>query len=923
MKGLILSFAAVVAMGAAGASPEATVGIAVRPPVIDGRLDDACWKDGWTDGFRLKKNANRQPITDRCSYRLASDGENVYFAFRVKTDRMSAVRAWGRKDGELRSGMWVCDTVELFLAPTGVPDDFYQFAVDFQGKRKFAQFWGESGHISPDPFDPEWRVEVGDLGDGWCVEAEIPLSSLYMTRNRDWKTEWLVNVGYCSYSTRHVLHVSDGTRINESKCFAKIGGFPRRADGDDFAATELRAAFDEVSDDGVIGGTLTMKVHTGVSGTYAFRSKYAKGEQAIDLKQGDNVVKVRCAYPEKGRFATDLAFVRKADGRRYLRSYPVFVEFEPIMVTFAKPGYRNNFYPGQDASEVSGKVRIAGDAKATLTLEGPGFAKQTAEPGPDGAFRFDTRGFATGEAYLTVRTAKEAKRVRIRNLPPTGRWMSWVENKRLVVNGKPGFKACVSAPHYMGGTALDEKYDADYYFARKDLSCFIGCEPARLVKGIEQREAIRDVKPRDEVFRKIDEVIEANRDKDFTGYYLCDEPECRNVSPVYLQHLYEYIAERDPYHVVRIASRTAANYFRACDLAESHDYLNLFVDENGRRDWRVTPAMIADRIAGHAAAQTPDKVLGCYGTAFAYLWQSYSNDYPTFDEYLSATFAGLVNGAKSMQVYAYHDFADRPSTYYGYQYVNACVAGLEDLLLSDGETLLKTKDCQCVRFAANGQTCFVLVNFTRDPQKAEVPGLAGRYFEYRGDRIFDLLPSSSAFDLRPLEVLIATSLKRGTDLPSRAAVAAKIDRLECERTHRDNQLFWHPGDIDFETPGMKRFVTSTYKFIDGTRDVIGGFWEGGTNYVVGMTFKNGLRPRFDTVRVYGLGVGGLEVDVPDGDGLRTLRPAARRIGRYECELTFGAAVTVEQMRLRFTHPKRGANRTELYEIELPHVVMQR
>lgn len=378
----------------------ADVKVVSSSPTVDGRIEEAMWADGWQPIAHPRRFAKQQTVTDTSEYVLATDGTNLYFAFRAHCSDRTKAKA--RSAG----GMWGCDTAELFLSPSCLSDDFYQFSVDYQGRRSFTQYWGEGGNIAPDPFAPEWRYAVGDTEDGWCVEATIPFSSLYMTRNKDWKGTWLVNVGFSNTTKGEITMSSLADRFLDSKNYNKVGGFPSRNAADDFSATEVSAAFDATDAKGRIEGVLTMNVSTGTAGDYELVSQAADVRRKVALKAGNNVVKVPCRFTEAGRIQTDLAFTRTADGKAFCRTYPVSVEFEPIKVTFVKPGYRNNFYPGQDSGEVAGTVRIVGGAKATLTLEGPGFAKQVVEPAADGSFLFDTKGFEKGEAWLTVTTVR-------------------------------------------------------------------------------------------------------------------------------------------------------------------------------------------------------------------------------------------------------------------------------------------------------------------------------------------------------------------------------------------------------------------------------------------------------------------------------------------------------------------------------------
>ena len=63
-------------------------------------------------------------------------------------------------------------------------------------------------------------------------------------------------------------------------------------------------------------------------------------------------------------------------------------------------------------------------------------------------------------------------------------------------------------------------------------------------------EATKDQMPSEEMFSRFKAVLDDNKDRDFVYYYLDDKPECRQVSPVYLKHLYDFITDIDPYHVL-------------------------------------------------------------------------------------------------------------------------------------------------------------------------------------------------------------------------------------------------------------------------------------------------------------------------------------------------------------------------------------
>ena len=126
------------------------------------------------------------------------------------------------------------------------------------------------------------------------------------------------------------------------------------------------------------------------------------------------------------------------------------------------------------------------------------------------------------------------------------------------------------AEYYMGGEAFKRRYDADNLHQTRNIHGQTGwLEPGRLIKGSEAGEASKDIKPSEEMLRLIDETLAKNEGKDFAFYYISDEPECRGLSRIYLNHLYNYITEKDPYHVVLTASRNCAELVDIADWFET------------------------------------------------------------------------------------------------------------------------------------------------------------------------------------------------------------------------------------------------------------------------------------------------------------------------------------------------------------------
>lgn len=900
---VVVAFAAVSGPFVCGAGVTKTE----TAPVVDGRLDESCWsKAEWNGGFvKLANRVKDREVDAQTSFAILADSRAVYVAIKCDEREMADLKA------RPASGLYNCDNVELFLSPRGDGFDFYQFVVAFNPHSGVdgadARYASEGGNITPDPYGPEWSFARGETEDGWCVEIAIPFSSFYMTRNVEWRDTWCVNVarqrgvGKSELTTWSPLQVKFG----EPDRFRKISGFPKRSDADDVGITDVVAEMTGRQNDKLIG-TLSFATAVAVDGEYEVSSPYAS-TTAVRLKSGVNAVRVPCAYSSNGRFPTKISLKRMATDEIYSRTYSVSVDFEDVRVKLTSPEYRDNFYPGQDSSHVKGRVETACDGEVALTLAGPGFQKCEARlPRGGGEFDFDTSGFKDGTAVLSVAAGGMTKEFKIRKLAKTARRMSWISQGRLVVDGKPVLRRGIYAKGYMGGKAFAEKFDSDKrLYMTPEVSQGGTLEPGRVIKGLEAREARKDIVPCKEYFDKIDAMIEASKEKDFAYWYISDEPECRGLSQVYLRHVYEHMKEKDPYHVVLTATRAGKQYLDCADWFETHPYINPRDDGRGNRILDRPMSSIGDFLDAFDAQNHPDKCVGFLPTMFAYRYASILNDYPTFQEYVCHVWAAMMRGSKTLWPFFYWDMGDRAALYEGNRYVNSTFASLDDFIL-DGKrtTLFKTKDAECVRWdLENGESMFAFANFTNKRLDMALPkGLEDRkWHPFRGQW-------AEGRALEPYEVVVGTTDERGTDLETYAEAQKLVDGQEYERTHRDNQILEKYLAVEATSSNGK---VRLYKLVDGIHDVLGWLAKGKDHWAEFSFTDNPVI--FSRVRVYGSGLDGMKVSIRKGGEWKELEPKAVKTEKYMRELDFGTVESTVKMRLSFS-----AATVELYELEIPH-----
>ena len=99
--------------------------------VLDGKLDDAAWKEAVVHSdFRPFANSGKSKLLTKTSFRVLHSGSSLYIGIRCDEpfmDKLTAPAGGG--------AMWNMDGVEIFMAPTGQSDEFYQFLIFYVLKR--------------------------------------------------------------------------------------------------------------------------------------------------------------------------------------------------------------------------------------------------------------------------------------------------------------------------------------------------------------------------------------------------------------------------------------------------------------------------------------------------------------------------------------------------------------------------------------------------------------------------------------------------------------------------------------------------------------------------------------------------------------------------------------------------------------------
>ena len=374
------------------------------------------------------------------------------------------------------------------------------------------------------------------------------------------------------------------------------------------------------------------------------------------------------------------------------------------------------------------------------------------------------------------------------------------------------------------------------------------------------------------------------------------------MSRIYLAHLYNYITEKDPYHVVLSASRNAGEMIEIADWFETHPYINPYTETDGSRVYARKISTMGKFVDDVIKLNRPDKCIGFLPTCFAGM-PTRPQPYPTFDEYICHTWAGMIRGGKTLDPYAYHDMNDRASMYEGTRYIFTSFAALDKLVLLAKRTVLhKTQEVEAVLYELNDEKMFVTVNMTNEPQTVTLDGISGTWYEFRHNRTI----SGNTFTLKPLEVLIGTSQIKDVGLATYQQVAAQIDGLEAERCSSKSKLFEKNHSIKITSSGSNGWAR---KLFDGVSDNLAWTQVGDMDKYIELDLTK-VKPTFTKVIVNGWHLEDAKLILKNGEEAVAV-VADEQTEEFCKTFVLKQPVTADALRLEFTQ-----KRVELYEISL-------
>lgn len=210
----------------AGSEQVATAYRVQTPPVIDGKLDDSCWKNAQVLNH-FWNNTSAKQATEPTEVRICNDDKYLYVGFICQEPTPKQILA---KCTTPDGSVWTDDSVEIFLDPQGMRKEFYHLIVNTVGtiydEHNDNITWN-SGTIA--------KTSIGSKE--WTAEIKIPFTSLGVSpksgdrwtanfcRNREHDKEeystWSLTYGIFSnpvhFSILQFLDKGPATKLDVSK----------------------------------------------------------------------------------------------------------------------------------------------------------------------------------------------------------------------------------------------------------------------------------------------------------------------------------------------------------------------------------------------------------------------------------------------------------------------------------------------------------------------------------------------------------------------------------------------------------------------------------------------------------------------------------------------------------------------------------
>ena len=184
MKKVTLILLAVVSASVFG--KEVDIKKCAAAPVIDGVLDDECWKRA--EKMELVSNVMGEDLFETAFAYVTYDDNNIYVACQNNDTMMKEVKAAAKSGADV----WADDCVEVFIDPTNEGVGYFHALVNSAGLFDKG-YYKKKGSLGT------WKTKIVSKAarteDKWVAELSIPIADMVSTVKKELnKISWNFNI---------------------------------------------------------------------------------------------------------------------------------------------------------------------------------------------------------------------------------------------------------------------------------------------------------------------------------------------------------------------------------------------------------------------------------------------------------------------------------------------------------------------------------------------------------------------------------------------------------------------------------------------------------------------------------------------------------------------------------------------------------
>jgi len=727
---------------------------------IDGRLDEKAWneKGQWQRLGSFAASLEKELRPQETKFAVHYDENALYIGIRCSEPWPGKIKT---QTFNYDSAVYMDDSVEVFIDPSGLGSDYYHFA--FNTASVCMDLYGsEKGNLKETSYNAVVEAKSFIGGDYWSMEIRIPYTAFNRTDLSRLTDKWRVNICrnrfagntgemYTWAPVRYSYHDPDRFGIMKfaGKEKLNLSRFNYR-----FTPLTLSVKSGEKSGFRV---SFTTEITNLTRQKKSLRYKGSviglpegslTSEKTIVDGAADQLVVEGISVPEKGEYQfvvqvydTDAVFPCAVYRQAAVVNYSRFA------IDIIEPFYGNAIYPDEKIDRITGKLIIndrdllegaRGSVvlkKDDIVIDKVDFTSLAGEP----EFKLNAVALKAGsylvEAVLRDNNGKviDSQKQVIRKLPEFKGTITRVDKDlNLVVNGKPVIAAGWYAYEYLMGqsrqrvgfeTSRKENISLGISLdeaAQRNMLGLANLELRLLCPGLNTK---KDGELPQYAKDKVRAVMESvKHHPGLGGYYLCDEPSCQGASPVLLRNLYEYVKELDPYHVTIIIDRNPAMYIDCADIYAPDPYLTPMQSiKSGERWMRIPMTDVRDKMRDVLRFGNKKKGPWVVPATFSYRYLMEEAVHHTFQEERCMLYIALANGSKGFMAYtrfeAFEEYDVRMAVQSFYEELfhleTALTAGkrLNVKVDSPGDAV----DCSAIEY--NGKLYIVAANTSPKPQE--------------------------------------------------------------------------------------------------------------------------------------------------------------------------------------------------------------